>query len=117
MNMSNVALTKGSIAFRRRSASGAVSPFRAFRSRLFIASPCSHLALLLRLRFKAFWPNWPAKPPPYYIRALLNAEVTVIVGKIKKSAIINFSVLKIAKKLQNDILGRVPRTPALGPEI
>jgi hypothetical protein len=39
----------------------------------------------------------PAKPPPYYIRALHNAEVTAIVGKIKKSAIFKFSVLKIGK--------------------
>ena len=47
----------------------------------------------------------PAKPPPYYIRALLNAEVTAIVGKIKISAIIKFSVLKIAKNTLGDVLG------------
>ena len=57
----------------------------------------------------------PAKPPPYYIRALLNAEVTAIVGKIKNSAIIKFSVLKIAKGTRNDILGRASARAILRP--
>ena len=78
MKDSNVARTKGSIARRRRSASGSVIPFRALRSRLFIAGLSHSLAYCIPVSLHSKSCHL-VKLLPYLLKAPTRDFVTRIV--------------------------------------